>query len=69
MNDFSDYTSTMPRFSDTDSAVRFQAKRLRPFARNLATLIRQARLTTFPIHNATDQDLVDDATIGRIADA
>src|SRR5262249_25303408 len=38
--DFSQFASTMPRFWDTDLAVTFEQQRLRPFARDLAAMIR-----------------------------
>ncbi len=68
--DFSEFASTMPRFWDTDSAVRFEERRLRPFARDLAALIRTAPPydEAFPLHLAGDADLVTQAPIGRIAD-
>lgn len=68
--DFSEFASTMPRFWDTESAVRFEEQRIRPFARDLAAMIRHAPPynDSFPIHVAPDDAVQQEETIGRIAD-
>jgi hypothetical protein len=68
---FSDFTSTMPRFWDTDSAVQFEEKLLKPFAKDLARMIRAAPPydETFPIVEESDDNIQTDDTIRRISDA
>ncbi|WP_158219812.1 toll/interleukin-1 receptor domain-containing protein [Ideonella sp. A 288] len=68
--DFSEFASTMPRFWDTESAVRFEESRLRPFARDLAALIRAAPPydEAFPVLIASEHDTQPELPIGRIAD-
>ena len=68
--DFSAYASTMPRFWETDSAVRFESLRLRPFARDLARLIRAAPPfdDAFPICEVPEHDVQKQRVISRIAD-
>lgn len=70
MKNFSDYTSTMPRFWDTDLAVEFEKKLIRPFARDLAAKIRGAPPfnPTFPVVTAPDIEVQGELPIGRIAD-
>jgi hypothetical protein len=68
--DFSEFASTMPRFWQTESAVRFEEEKLRPFARDLAELIRSAPPYNdqFPIVESPDDQIQPEETIGRIAD-
>jgi hypothetical protein len=68
--DFSEFASTMPRFWDTEAAVRFEKERIQPFARDLAALIRQAPPfdESFPLIEAPDNQVLPEVTIGRIAD-
>lgn len=67
--DFSHYASTMPKFWSTDLAVEFEKEHLKPFASDLAQMIREAPPfdDTFPIVEAGDDDS-DPPPIGRIAD-
>lgn len=67
--DFSRFASTMPRFWDTESAVRFENECLRPFAEDLADAIRNAPSfdENFPIVEARDDEVQLQATIGRPA--
>jgi hypothetical protein len=67
---FSDFASTMPRFWDTELAVRFETQYIRPFARDLARTIRSAPPwdPRFPIVEAPDEDVQQEGTIGRPAD-
>jgi TIR domain len=68
--DFSEFASTLPRFWDTEAAVRFEDQRIRPFARDLAALIRQAPPfdDSFPLIEAPDEQVLSEPAIGRIAD-
>ena len=68
--DFSLYASTMPRFWDTESAVWFEKRALRPFAEDLAAMIEQAPSydDTFPVIEADDDQVQKRETIGRLAD-
>jgi hypothetical protein len=68
--DFSDYASTMPRFWDTERAVDFERSLLRPFARDLAAIIRSAPPfdPEFPLVEAEDELIVQDARITRVGD-
>jgi len=68
--DFSPFASTMPRFWDTESAVKFEDSKIRPFARDLARMITQAPPydATFPIVEALDAQVQKEETIGRISD-
>lgn len=68
--DFSEYTSTMPKFWETEPAVRFEAELLRPFARDLAAMIRSAPDFDdgFPVVEVPDSDVDAQGTIGRPAD-
>jgi hypothetical protein len=69
--DFSEFASTMPKFWDTELAVRFESQRLRPFAKDLATIIRAAPAydDAFPLFESPDAQVQTEDTIGRIADA
>lgn len=69
--DFSDFSSTLPRFWDTKKAVRFEREWLKPFACDLATLIRGAPPydASFPIREATQSEVQGAGVIQRIADA
>jgi len=68
--DFSEFASTMPKFWDTESAVEFEEKRLRPFARDLAAMIRRAPPydDAFPVVEAPDNQVEAEKTIERTAD-
>ena len=68
--DFSHYASTMPRFWDTQLAVDFENTCLRPFARAVADIIRNAPVydASFPIVEAPDQDVKLEEIIARIGD-
>jgi hypothetical protein len=54
--DFSEYTSTMPRFWNTKSAVRFEKECIKPFASDIAEIIRRAPPydDAFPVHWAVE---------------
>ena len=56
MKDFSRFASTIPRFWDTEHAVTFEESLLKPFARDLAAMIRDAPPydAEFPIIEAED---------------
>ena len=68
-SDFSQFASTMPKFWDTEPAVKFEELLLRPFARDLAAIIRNAPAYDdgFPIVEAPDDEVQQEETIGRIA--
>jgi hypothetical protein len=68
--DFSGYTSTLPRFWDTERAVEFERNYLMPFARDLAGIITAAPQfnPNFPIVEAPDDVVAQDKHIGRVAD-
>jgi len=68
--DFSDFACIMPKFWDTESAVSFEASRLRPFARDLAAMIRSAPPfdANFPLVEVGSDQVSQEETIGRIAD-
>jgi hypothetical protein len=67
--DFGEFASTMPNYWYTESAVKFESQRLRPFARDLATIIRNAPPydDTFPIVEVPDDQVDLEGTIGRPA--
>jgi len=68
--DFSNYASTMPRFWDTEYAVEFERLLLRPFARDLADIIRSAPAfdPEFPVVEASADQVLQDTKITRVAD-
>ncbi|MEI7695764.1 MAG: toll/interleukin-1 receptor domain-containing protein [Chlorobium sp.] len=68
-SDFSDYTSTLPGFWRTEMAVEFENQRLKAFARDVASLIRNAPpyCEDFPIAEAGDDQIIEENNIGRIA--
>ena len=68
---FSNFSSTMPRFWDTESAVRFEEELLKPFAQNIARMIRSAPpyYDDFPVVEVPDDSIQGDETIKRISDA
>jgi TIR domain len=68
--DFSDYASTMPRFWDTERAVEFERSLLRPFARDLAEIIRAAPPfdPRFQVFEAGDDLIIQDTRITRVGD-
>jgi hypothetical protein len=67
--DFSKFASTMPSFWETANAVEFEDQRLKPFARDLAVLIRGAPAydEAFPVVEAADDQVASEGTIGRAA--
>lgn len=69
-SDFSKYASTLPRFWDTEFAVEFENTALKPFADDLANLIRGAPTysDTFPIVEVKEDDVQPPGAIGRPAD-
>ena len=69
MADFSNYTSIMPRFWDTELAVEFENKRLKSFAKDLATLIKNSPTFDphFPLIEAENHDVMQERAIDRIA--
>jgi hypothetical protein len=70
--DFSEYASTIPSFWDSPLAVEFEMQYLRPFARDVADMIRFAPEfdPTFPLVEAPDDLIVDEEIlIGRPRDA
>ncbi len=68
--DFSEFTSTMPKFWETELAVTFEAKGLRRFAHDLADMIRKAPPydDAFPIVEAPDDEVESEQKIARPAD-
>ena len=68
--DFSRFASTMARFWDTESAVRFEETCLRPFAEDLGRIIRRAPeySDAFPIVEATADEVQPEEAIGRLSD-
>jgi hypothetical protein len=66
--DFSEFASTMPKFWETDAAVKFE-DRLKLFAKDLAAMIRAAPPydDAFPIVEAEDRQVLAQATIERLA--
>jgi hypothetical protein len=68
--DFSEFASTMPSYWNTESAVRFENERLKPFAHDLAAMIRNAPPydDAFPVVEATDDRVEPEAIIARLAD-
>ena len=68
---FNDFTSTMPSFWTTALADMFERERLKPFAHDLANLIRNAPGydDAFPVEEALDEQVEDEKTIERPADA
>jgi hypothetical protein len=69
-SDFSNYASTMPRFWDTELAVEFENNLLRPFASDIAAIIRDAPAydDAFPVIDALDTEVLGEAIISRIGD-
>lgn len=69
MADFSNYTSIMARFWETEPAVEFEKQCLKSFAKDLAGLIRNAPPfdPAFPIIEAEDDQVSKEDAIGRIA--
>lgn len=68
--DFSDYTSTIPSsLWNSELALEFENKRLKVFARDLASLINNAPpfQDDFPVTEATDEHIIQEEEIGRIA--
>lgn len=67
-SDFSHYASTMPRFWDTELAVEFENTLLRPFASDVAEIIRNAPdyNDAFPVVEASDAEIVEETIISRI---
>ena len=67
--DFSEYASTMPKFWDTELAVKFENERLRRFAHDLAELIRKAPPydEAFPVVEVKEEQVESEKPIGRPA--
>lgn len=67
--DFSSYTSTLPTFWQTALAVSFENDLIKPFARDLAALIKSAPPynSGFPVVLASDEEVLQEAVIRRIA--
>jgi hypothetical protein len=65
--DFSEFACTMPKFWETELAVRFEVQKLRCFAHDLADMIRNAPpyKDTFPIVEAPDDQIESEQTITR----
>lgn len=70
MQDLSDFTSTAARFWETDGAVAFEQKVLKPLARDIAAAVRAAPPfdPDFPLVVTAENSLPDPPVIGRIAD-
>lgn len=68
--DFSDYTSTAARFWETSIAVDFENRRLKPFAKDVAALVRGAPPFTpdFPVVEVPQSETTVPARVGRISD-
>lgn len=67
-SDFSRFASTMPKFWQTELAVDFEEQLLKPFAADLAALIRNAPpYDAFPIVEVPDGEVKGSGIIGRIA--
>ena len=68
--DFSNYTSTFARFWETESAVQFEDRYLKRFARDTATRIRNAPPfdPNFPLVEAMEHEVAPPQDIGRPAD-
>jgi hypothetical protein len=69
MLDLSNYTSTMARFWETQAAVDFEEKCLRPLARDMAASVRRAPPFSpdFPVVEVPGADLSPRPPIQRIA--
>jgi hypothetical protein len=69
--DISDFTSTAAQFWNTERADRFEEKCLKPFAKDIAALIRKAPPFDpgFPLEEARPEDLVEAQDVGRPGDA
>jgi hypothetical protein len=69
--DFSKFACIMPRFWETEHAVEFDLTQLRPFASDLAQIIRAAPPfdPNFPVVEASDDLLLGDTRIDRVGDA
>ncbi|HNP82923.1 MAG TPA: hypothetical protein PKN47_15795, partial [Nitrospira sp.] len=55
---------------DTQLAVNFESEYLKKFAKDLASLVRQAPPfdPNFPVVEAADNEVLSEGVIGRIAD-
>ena len=69
MIDLSNFTSISTRFWDTELAVEFDTKCLKPFAKDIAALVRMAPPfdPDFPFVEVQQLDLPPSPVIGRIA--
>jgi hypothetical protein len=70
--DFSHYASTIPSFWDSQLAVEFEMRCLRPFAQDIAAIIRFAPefQPDFPLVTAPDDLIIEaDIRIDRISNA
>jgi len=68
--DMSDFTSTAAQFWNTERADRFEERCLKPFARDVAALVRKAPPYDpgFPVEEAKPEDLAQPQDIGRPGD-
>ena len=66
---FNDFASTMPSFWTTALADTFEREKLKPFAHDLAAMIRNAPDydDAFPVMEAPDDQVEEAGTIGRPA--
>jgi len=66
---FNNFASTMPKFWDTELAVRFEDEKIKPFAHELAKMILSAPPydDNFPIVEVPDHEVAPQGTIGRAA--
>jgi TIR domain len=67
--DFSTFASTMPKFWETELAVHFEEQLLKPFAHDLAAMVRSAPPynDAFPIVEVPNHQVADAGTIERTA--
>ena len=68
-DDFSNFTSIMARFWETDRAVEFDLRKLKAFAKDAAILIRNAPPFDdhFPLIEVDEEDVCPEHNIERIA--
>jgi len=69
--DFSEFASTMPKFWDTELAVKFENERLRRFAHDLAEMIRKSPPfdEAFPVVEVGEDEVESEKPIARPANA
>jgi hypothetical protein len=68
-DDFSEYTSTIRTFWETERADEFEHQKLKSFARDLAALIRNTPpySDNFPLVESPESEIEEEETIGRPA--